>query len=464
MCNICGQPICSNPQYCKSRVPYCDQCVEDTRCVSPIDTQCIIYHFNTDTPTKLINLNFPNGTNLEVILEKIDALVGGINLPLSPVDTLTVKWTPGGTKGHQPKADVRISSLPNNHLSAKPDGLHVAQFNPDYFVKTDVTDVPGYLVTQVTGGTDGVVTNDVTDVNGLLEIKPRIDILAMFQRIRDLYADDFCELVSACQTTHPSPSGCTPVAFGPSNDLPDGIVGIPYTATINISGTQPYTITGITKPTWMTINIGPTGQTVEIRGTPDTADTDIPVDFTMGGCSGSTQAFATTIDVTATTTNPNPITGTFTFLYVPTEGGCSAAGYSGIQFVLDTPLNSPVTMRMAVRSTSNFGGAYHSCFDGAGTIIPGGQCNTIYNEQNPLLITIPAGVTSYTLPLMQYFNYDNLTWGSPPQYPPCNGNYNKVKVTDVWVQLQAPDAGITIALTNPNNVVSNFGATFTQVA
>src|SRR5688572_8283807 len=124
MCYICGQPTCSNPDFCVSQQPFCDQCANETNCVHKMDSQCVIYHFNTDTPSLLINLQLPNGTSVEKILEKIDSLIGSqFNFPFTPQDTITVKWTPGGSFGYSPQANVAISSQSGNTLVVKDDGL-----------------------------------------------------------------------------------------------------------------------------------------------------------------------------------------------------------------------------------------------------------------------------------------------------------------------------------------------------
>lgn len=438
MCNICGQPICSNPQYCQSRKPFCDQCTEDSRCVSPFDTQCIIYHFDTNAPSKLINLQLPNGTSLEVILEKIDLLLGGLNIPFLPQDTLTIHWTPGGTKGHSPKADVRISSQPGNHLSAKDDGLFVAPFNENFFVKVDADDIPDYLVNQITGGSDGVVTNYITDTNGLLKIQSSLDILALFNKIRSNYADDFCDLVNSCHTSPSgSPTPCTPVSFASSAKLPPGIVGQPYSYTLPLLGTPPYTISGITKPAWMSIILG--GNTVLFGGTPDEIDTNVAVGFSLGNCSGDTFPFSDTITTTSGSPNPNPIVGTFRITCF--SGGCSVIGDAGISFTFAQPLVTPLTLKLAARQHYISSGTYQKLgYD----IIPGSVPGTNY-EPTPVTITIPAGTTTYSTPSYITFGMFAGNFGC---YPSCNANYNSLRTTDIYIQLQAPDDAIVMNLTN----------------
>lgn len=196
MCYLCGQPICSNPDNCISVQPQCDNCADDSRCIQKLDSKCAIYHLNTDIPTKLINLQFDNGANVEQILEKIDSLIGShFNIPFTPVDTITIHWTPGGQSGHKPKADVPISEISGNTVVALPDGLFAPDYNVDYKVKVDATDIPDYLKNQIVGGTDGVVSNSVKDVAGLLEILPSLDILCLLKRIKAEFPNEFCALI-----------------------------------------------------------------------------------------------------------------------------------------------------------------------------------------------------------------------------------------------------------------------------
>lgn len=197
MCYICGQPTCINPDYCVSQQPNCDDCPNDSRCIQKIDARCSIYHLNTDIPTKLTNLHFDNGANVEEILEAIDKLIGSkFNIPFLPVDTITVKWQAGGPSGHSPKANVPISSQSGNTVVALEDGLFAPDYNKDYKVKVDAEDIPDFLENQMVGGTDGVLSNSVLNRAGLLEIMPTLDILCLLKRIKNEFPDEFCALVT----------------------------------------------------------------------------------------------------------------------------------------------------------------------------------------------------------------------------------------------------------------------------
>lgn len=63
--------VISEPQQ-----PYCEQCGSDI-CVEKIDSSCVIYHINNDSPTQLVNMNMPNGSTVEEILEAIDNFLAG---------------------------------------------------------------------------------------------------------------------------------------------------------------------------------------------------------------------------------------------------------------------------------------------------------------------------------------------------------------------------------------------------
>ena len=90
---------------------------------------------------------------------------------------------------------------------------------------------------------------------------------------------------------------CVAAAIVPS-DLPDATGGSPYSAIVNLTGTAPFGISAITKPSWMTINL--VGSQVILGGTPpDAAEDDVEVSFTIDNCAETPQNFSQTIDVSA---------------------------------------------------------------------------------------------------------------------------------------------------------------------
>jgi hypothetical protein len=227
MCNICGQPdyIRCN---CVSQQPYCDQCDNDSKCVEKVDAQCVIYHFNSQEPSGLVNLGIPNNTDLETILEAIDDLVAnGFNVPFSPTNTDTINWSPGGIANHSPSANVVVSSDPGNEISIRTNGLFAARFNPNYFVKPDAASAPGYLINKLVGDSDaeGIISLNFAMDNGVLKGTPGINLTNLFANLLnfvDTPSIDF--LVSGSNPFNVSANA--KISSSPGNSLtinPDGL-------------------------------------------------------------------------------------------------------------------------------------------------------------------------------------------------------------------------------------------------
>lgn len=97
---------------------------------------------------------------------------------------------------------------------------------------------------------------------------------------------------------------CTPVDF--STVLPDGEVGVIYYWSVPISGTSPFILSSLIKPSWMNISVS--GSNVIFSGTPDVEGTGIAVSFTLSNCSGaSTTSFSDSIDVEPSMTGHNSL-------------------------------------------------------------------------------------------------------------------------------------------------------------
>ncbi len=80
---------------------------------------------------------------------------------------------------------------------------------------------------------------------------------------------------------------CVPVGISVYT-LPNAVVGEPYSKTVTISGTGTPVLSGVTKPTWMTITvISPT--VLQFGGTPAIGDVgdNIPVSFTLTNACGN---------------------------------------------------------------------------------------------------------------------------------------------------------------------------------
>lgn len=92
-------------------------------------------------------------------------------------------------------------------------------------------------------------------------------------------------------------SVCTPVSFS-GDPLPDAVVGIPYNASIVLTGDEPFVITANTVPAWMNISIS--GNTITLTGTPTDPSSEVAIAITIQNCDNSnTYDFNDTIDITA---------------------------------------------------------------------------------------------------------------------------------------------------------------------
>lgn len=89
--------------------------------------------------------------------------------------------------------------------------------------------------------------------------------------------------------------GCVPVGSLAGLILPNGVLGTPYNYSFNLSGSAPFGINTVVKPSWMLINIF--DNTISFSGTPDAAGTDIPISFNITNCSVDSQPFSDTINI-----------------------------------------------------------------------------------------------------------------------------------------------------------------------
>jgi len=82
------------------------------------------------------------------------------------------------------------------------------------------------------------------------------------------------------------PANCINVSGGAYNP-PDAIVGQAYNYTYAVTGTAPFTLSAITKPSWMTIGVS--GSNIVLGGTPPSsaAATGVTVAFTVNNCGGN---------------------------------------------------------------------------------------------------------------------------------------------------------------------------------
>jgi hypothetical protein len=96
---------------------------------------------------------------------------------------------------------------------------------------------------------------------------------------------------------------CVPVAI-PSFDLIDAYKDVAYSQTLTLTGKQPFVLSAITKPSWMTVTVS--GAVVTFSGTPTALATGLEVSFTVTNDCG-TANFDKTVNVLCV---PVAITGT----------------------------------------------------------------------------------------------------------------------------------------------------------
>lgn len=104
-----------------------------------------------------------------------------------------------------------------------------------------------------------------------------------------------CERRPTCVAL-PTPPECIEPAITDIT-LPDATVGEAYDQTITLTGSAPFALSSITKPTWLILTV--IGNTVHLTGTPESTDEDegIEVSFTVTNCSEASASFSDVIDV-----------------------------------------------------------------------------------------------------------------------------------------------------------------------
>lgn len=92
----------------------------------------------------------------------------------------------------------------------------------------------------------------------------------------------------------PIPGVCNAVVI-PATTLPNGIIGVPYSVSIALSGSSPFTLDNIVKPAWATVALS--FNIVNITGTP-TTETIETISFDVSNCDGAnTESFSESFDV-----------------------------------------------------------------------------------------------------------------------------------------------------------------------
>lgn len=116
---------------------------------------------------------------------------------------------------------------------------------------------------------------------------------------------------------------CNPAALVFSN-LPNGRVGVEYTGMIIFTGTLPFTLSGLSLPSWATAD--QLGTAVRITGTPDATGTDT-ISFNVENC-GQSLPFSEDIEILPATSNLGITNTSFS--------GAQIAGVSGIPYTILT--------------------------------------------------------------------------------------------------------------------------------
>lgn len=92
---------------------------------------------------------------------------------------------------------------------------------------------------------------------------------------------------------------CTPVAFTGNDVLPSPVYGQQWDAFIGLTGTAPFTLSEVSKPSWLNITATSTG--IQMSGTPNIAGA-FSVSFKVNNCSGSSITFSQDFNSTSNIT------------------------------------------------------------------------------------------------------------------------------------------------------------------
>ena len=93
---------------------------------------------------------------------------------------------------------------------------------------------------------------------------------------------------------NPPPTCVAPVIA--SSNIPNGTNHITWNGTVNVSGSQPFTVSNVTKPAWMNITIS--GGVISLSGVPNATGINIPISFDVTNACG-TVSFSDTFNISA---------------------------------------------------------------------------------------------------------------------------------------------------------------------
>lgn len=239
--------------------------------------------------------------------------VAPVSLPAiltNVLDTNTVDLQGDGSLATPLLANVKVSSTAGNSLVAYADGIFVPTSTSTSFNTQDTTSIDlsgnGNLTTPLSADvkissnlgngisilSDGIYSEKINIKNGpcISFVVSAVSGVKTYTPVIDwaCVATKVCPLCIA--------PICTNVAFVGTPVLADSVVNAAYSQTISVTGTAPFMISNITKPSWMNINYGSSAYT--FTGTPDTVGT-FPVAFTITNCVNGFVNFTQNINVTA---------------------------------------------------------------------------------------------------------------------------------------------------------------------
>jgi Fibronectin type III domain len=324
MCHICGKP---NHIYCNCGQPKFtyDPCPPGG-CDPKVDASCVFYNLNNPYgQNNLLNLNLPNGVNLKIILDQIDKLLGNAS-----------GASPSGSPSTSPSQDVfvKVDSFDgsagylSNKLTAgnnvsfvvlNPDGNESIQINSaNDKVSVDAADTPDYLINQISGSTDGIITINVFDQSGVVGLQPCIDVEALLKSILNIpnYQNLFCQLVAACVA---QVIPCNP----PSNLTASIIAG---TASIawtpgDVTGSQTIEYKLHTSPSFIFFgSVAPTVTTASIPGLSANVTYDFRITDVCASGSTSTSIQQTGIQISCPTVSVTPSQNSVLVSFPPLGG------------------------------------------------------------------------------------------------------------------------------------------------
>jgi hypothetical protein len=126
-------------------------------------------------------------------------------------------------------------------------------------------------------------------------------------------------------------------------------------------------------------------------------------------------------------------------------GGCSQQGQLGLTFNLTTPLVAPLTLQVAGVEIAP-SGSFYGTNVGYGCSLISSVFTTGCSHTGPAVITIPAGVSTYSTGTLQFTPITGIDFMQV--YPNCNNLHNTIYPLDLYLH---PLTNVTINLTcNPN--------------